>query len=174
MKKQAKVIFRNPFLMDFSTVERVQFLNLCHKRSYQKGEIVYSQNDPGTGMYFIENGQVELNVAVESTDEDAKIQSSSSITLSDSDHFGLFAIEYDYRRKSTATCLTSCELYGFFQADYEVLKKRHPKLACSFIEAVNDALFRRLDQVSSKLQEHTDVATAYRAQLVQPELLKKS
>ncbi len=174
MKKQAKVIFRNPFLKDFSTVERVQFLNLCHKRSYQKGETVYSQHDPGTGLYFIEDGQVELNVVVETNESETSVQSNSSITLSDSDHFGLFAIEYDYRRKSTATCLTNCELYGFFQADYEVLKKRHPKLACSFIEAVNDALFRRLDQVSAKLQEHTDAATAYRAQLVQPELLKTS
>jgi CRP-like cAMP-binding protein len=172
VKKQAKVIFRNPFLKDFSTVERVQFLNLCHRRSYQKGETVYAQHDPGTGLYFIENGLIELNVA-EQPDESQE-HSSSSITLTDSDHFGLFAIEYDYRRKSTATCLSNCELYGFFQADYEVLKKRHPKLACRFIEAVNDALFRRLDQVSAKLQEHTDAATAYRTQLVQPELLKTS
>ena len=60
IKQQAHIVFKSKFLKNFSPAERYEFLQLCHRRTYKEGEYVFYRNDPGTGMYFIEDGSVEL------------------------------------------------------------------------------------------------------------------
>src|SRR5690625_1481108 len=60
VKNQANLIFNARLLSSLSPLQRHEFLQLCHRREYREGEVIYYQNDPGTGMYFIESGRVEL------------------------------------------------------------------------------------------------------------------
>ena len=51
---------------------RYEFLQLCHRRTFKEGEFVFYRNDPGTGMYFIEEGAVELTLSVNEIDSSKK------------------------------------------------------------------------------------------------------
>ncbi len=60
IKNQGHIIFNSQFLQNFTKVERYEFLQFCHRRTYKNDEVIYYQDDPGTGMYFIESGRVQL------------------------------------------------------------------------------------------------------------------
>jgi CRP-like cAMP-binding protein len=62
LKDQSNIVFKSKFLGNLNPAERYEFLQLCHRRSYKEGEYVFYKNDPGTGMYFIEKGNVELTI----------------------------------------------------------------------------------------------------------------
>jgi CRP-like cAMP-binding protein len=62
IKAQGRLIFKASFLENLSKAERYEFLQLCHRRTYKAGEYIYYQGDPGTGMYLIEEGSIELIV----------------------------------------------------------------------------------------------------------------
>ncbi|TVQ73049.1 MAG: cyclic nucleotide-binding domain-containing protein, partial [Balneolaceae bacterium] len=68
IKAQSKMIFQSPFLWRMSQLERYEFLQLSHRRRFKAGEYVYHQGDPGTGLYMIEQGAVELLYQEEHTE----------------------------------------------------------------------------------------------------------
>ena len=53
IKQQSKIVLQSRFLQNLSTLERYEFLQLCHRRTYKSGEYIFYRNDPGTGMYYI-------------------------------------------------------------------------------------------------------------------------
>jgi len=155
------MIFSSEFLKDLSTTERYEFLQLCHRRKYNQGEFIYYQNDPGTGMYFIEQGCVELSVTANNEDtETDKI----SFRLEPSDSFGALSIGYDLRRLSSAKCITDCTLLGFFKPDFETLKKRNPAIAVKFLESVSTLAMRQLERTVRELESVTSTQKAFSIQ----------
>ncbi len=152
LKNQTRMIFRSNFLKDLSTTERYEFLQLCHRRKYNKGEFIYYQDDPGTGMYFIEEGCVDLIVA-NSHDEAGK--DAVTFKLEPPDSFGALSIGYDLRRLSAAKCVTDCILLGFFNPDFETLKKRNPGIAVKFLEKLSSIAMRQLERTIRELETTT-------------------
>jgi CRP-like cAMP-binding protein len=144
IKNQGSIIFKSRFLKNLSKIERYELLQLCHRREYTKGESIYYQDDPGTGMYFIEEGSLELT-----TESDGK---SYTHTLEAPDSFGALSIGYEFRRFSTAKCMSNCVLLGFFKADFETLKKRQPLIAVKFMETLAMLSMRQLSIAIDRLK----------------------
>lgn len=159
IRRQADVVFKSRFLARLGVHERYEFLQLCHRRRYRAGEYIYYQGDPGTGMYFIEEGMV--NLIVESADGDGN---KPTFTLSASDTFGALSVSYEIRRMSSAQCVTDCTLLGFFRPDFETLRDRHPTIAIKFMEVVAMIAVRQLEQTTKRLLAATDLTTAYSLQ----------
>lgn len=161
LKNQTNMIFRSNFLKDLSTTERYEFLQLCHRRNYNKGEYIYYQNDPGTGMYFIEEGSVELIVAnnLEENEPDEL-----TFRLEPPDSFGGLSIGYDLRRLSSAKCLNNCTLLGFFNPDFETLKKRNPGIAVKILETISTLAMRQLERTVRALENATSTQEAFSIQ----------
>lgn len=160
LKNQAQIVFNSRFIKNLSAAERFEFLQLCHRRTYKEGEYVFYRNDPGTGMYFIEDGEVELtfNTGDESTsDEEHKKE---GFLLETSDSFGALSIGYSLRRKSSARCVTDCTLLGFFKPDFELLMERHPQIAVKFLQTLTNIALRQLEKATSKIEELSDPYTA--------------
>jgi len=155
------MIFNSSFLSDFTTTERYEFLQLCHRRKYKENEYIYYQNDPGTGMYFIEEGSVRLEVV---NDLDDPETGQVTYDLQAPNVFGSLSIGYDLRRMSSAKCLTDCMLLGFFKPDFETLKKRHPQIAVKFLEAISSLAMKQLEITMRKLCETADTKTAFAIQ----------
>jgi CRP-like cAMP-binding protein len=149
MKDQGNIIFKSRFLVNLSKVERYEFLQLCHRRSYTEGEFIFHQGDPGTGMYFIEDGQVQLI-----TDMDSENEYSHSIGSPES--FGVLSIGYEFRRLYTAQCRSDSTLLGFFKPDFETLKMRQPFIAVKFMETMAMLSMRQLSVAINELREHGD------------------
>lgn len=160
LKNQGKVIFNSRFLKNLSSAERYEFLQLCHRRKYKEGEHIYYQGDPGTGMYFIEDGKVQLIIEPEADSE----QEEYTFKLEAPESFGALSIGYELRRFSSAKCLTDCILLGFFKPDFETLKKRHPAIAVKFMENLAMIAMKQLDISTKALQNYTGKVEAYRLQ----------
>lgn len=131
-----------------SQLERYEFLQLSHRRRYKAGEYVYYRGDPGTGLYLIEQGSVEL--LFHQTPEEKPVQLTQ---LHSPESFGAFSVDYQIRRKATARCITDCILYGFFISDYQILGKRHPRIALHFLETLNVAAIQQLDLVLTSFSD---------------------
>ncbi|TYP95139.1 Cyclic nucleotide-binding domain-containing protein [Fodinibius salinus] len=149
LKNQSEIIFNSRFLQNLTTLERSEFLQYCHRRRYKKNDHIYYQGDPGTGMYFIEDGKVELIVEHKSDGDDSK----QSRTITAPESFGALSIGYELRRISSAKCLTDCILMGFFKPDFETLKKRHPSIAVKFMETLAMIAMKQLEIVTNELKE---------------------
>lgn len=156
IKNQSSIVFKSKLLTELNPLERYELLQLCHRRKYKEGEYIYYQNDPGTGMYFIEEGTVRLAVSDGSDDENHY-----DVDLKAPSEFGTMSIGYDIRRLSSAQCLTECTLLGFFKPDFETLKKRHPETAVKFLEAVSNQAMRQLEHTMRKLTEILDIKEAF-------------
>lgn len=158
LKNQANIVFHSRFLKNLNPAERYEFLQLCHRRSYKEGEYVFYKGDPGTGMYFIEEGKVLLTLG------DRNDTESPTLPLQAPDSFGALSIGYDLRRKSSALCLTDCKVLGFFKPDFESLLDRHPKIAVKFLQTLSNISLRQLETTSKKLAEISDEKTALEIQ----------
>lgn len=153
IKNQSSIVFKSKLLINLTPLERYELLQLCHRRKYKEGEFIYYQNDPGTGMYFIEEGNVRLAV----TDgTDIQSEDHFHLDLTAPSEFGTMSIGYDIRRLSSAQCLTDSTLLGFFKPDFETLKKRHPETAVKFLESLSTKTMQKLEFT---MRELTDVLT---------------
>ncbi|MCC5906501.1 MAG: cyclic nucleotide-binding domain-containing protein [Balneolaceae bacterium] len=158
IKDQSGIVFNSKMLKGLSPLERYELLQLCHRRKYKEGEFIYYQNDPGTGMYFIEEGSVKLTVT---NPAEQNKNGEFSLDIHAPSEFGTMSIGYDIRRLSSAQCLTDCTLLGFFKPDFETLKKRHPETAVKFLEAVSTQAMKQLEQTMRKLTETIGLETAF-------------
>jgi CRP-like cAMP-binding protein len=166
IKAQGRLIFKASFLENLSVAERYEFLQLCHSRSYKTNEYIYYQGDPGTGMYLIEEGEVELRVEGEG-DIPPEI-----FVLSAPEAFGMLSLSHEMRRLSTARCVTRTKLLGFFRPDLERLQDRHPKIAIKLHEMLNILLARQLQATIRNLENVTGKTFAY--SLILEEFYRKS
>lgn len=157
LKNQGNIVFKSKFLKTFSPAERYEFLQLCHRRSYKEGEYVFYRNDPGTGMYFIEDGTVELTFSVGDSENE---EERDGFILTSPDSFGALSIGYNLRRKSSAKCATDTTLLGFFKPDFEVLMERHPAIAVRFLQTLSNIALRQLERAQLKIEELSDAYTA--------------
>lgn len=141
-------------------LERSEFLQYCHRRKYKENEHIYYQGDPGTGMYFVEEGRVELIVEPDpGTETDTQ-----SFIIKAPESFGALSIGYELRRISSAQCLTDCTLMGFFKPDFETLKKRHPTIAVKFMETLAMIAMKQLEIVTNELKKVSSAERAFSLQ----------
>ncbi|MGD8428446.1 MAG: cyclic nucleotide-binding domain-containing protein [Balneolaceae bacterium] len=160
IKNQSDIIFNSRFLQNLTMLERSEFLQYCHRRQYKEDEYIYYQGDPGTGMYFVEEGKVELIIEPEPGTE-AETQ---SFVINAPESFGALSIGYELRRISSAKCLTDCTLMGFFKPDFETLKKRHPTIAVKFMETLAMIAMKQLEIVTNELKKVSSPEHAFALQ----------
>lgn len=161
LKDQGNIVLKSRLLADLSLTERYELLQLCHRRRYKEGEFIFYQNDPGAGMYFIEEGKVQLIVS--NGQEEAEPER-YIVDIEAPSEFGVMSISYEIRRMYSAKCLTDCTILGFFKPDFGTLKKRHPESAVKFLEAVNTRTMKQLELTMRKLRDVTDMKTAFTIQ----------
>lgn len=161
LKDQTNIVLKSRLLEDLSLTERYELLQLCHRRKYKEGEFIFYQDDPGTGMYFIEEGKIQLIVANGSNDPESM---PFTIEIEAPAEFGVMSIGYEIRRMGSAKCLTDCTLLGFFKPDFETLKKRHPETAVKFLEAVSTRTMKQLELTMRKLREVAGIEAAFEIQ----------
>lgn len=161
MKNKSDLIFKSRFLKNLTMLERSEFLQYCHRRQYKENEYIYYQGDPGTGMYFVEDGKVELIVQPEPETED---EETHSYVIESPESFGALSIGYELRRISSAKCLTDCTLLGFFKPDFETLKKRHPTIAVKFMETLAMIAMKQLEITTKELKKASSTERAFSLQ----------
>lgn len=139
------MIFRLLSSRELSMIE--EFL---HLRAYQRGEIIFSEGDPGVGMYIITGGGVTITKKTESG------YSIELVTLEKGDFFGEISVIEGGPRTATAKAIEKTELLGFFKSDLEELIERKPSTAVKILFQIARILGERLratDEELSRLSE---------------------
>ena len=113
--------------------------NLVHLRRYHAGETVFNAGDPGSGMYVIRSGRVQIFLHLDDGREEELAQ------LGSGDFFGETTLTAPAVRSASVRVLDHTELIGLFRADLLEAAQKHPAVA-------NRILFGLTRVVSERLQ----------------------
>ena len=126
-------------------------------RRYQRGEVIFHEDDPADRMHIIVDGRVKISIATEDGRE-------RDIALFQSrDCFGEMALLDGSNRSTTASAMDVTEIMVVFRQGFLDFLGENPKLAAD----VNTMLVQRLRSVNQMLGDMVflDVPTRVAKQL---------
>src|SRR5437016_5217013 len=135
-------VFRDLTPKDLRVLERV-----VHSRTYDAGEPVFVESEPGAGMYVIRTGHVDIVLNYKS--ENPLILSE----LEPGDFFGEMALLGDTSRSATAMAREKSELIGFFHPDLIEIISLHPAMGAKISIGLAKTLADRLRYTNMQLRD---------------------
>lgn len=120
------IIEKVPFLKGASNELLEDLMNELEPRIYVPNERVFRVDEPGTALYFIHSGEVEIIA-----------RDGSVITvLKDGAFFGEMALLSDKPRSATAKCLTFCDIYSLPRESFKKVLESYPEFGHHMDEVV--------------------------------------
>jgi hypothetical protein len=113
---------RTPLFKDFSRDELVEVIRGLRLLSFEPGDIVVSEGEPGSSLFVVTTGRVKAFVR-QASGHSAKIRD-----LREGDFFGEVSILEGGRRTATITCATRCELLELDTPTLNAIAARHPNV----------------------------------------------
>lgn len=110
---------------------------VIHRRRYRRDEFIYYENDPGLGLYIVQQGRVRL------LSGGAGFSVHELRQVAEYEFFGEMSILGDFRRMETAQAFTETHVLGFFSPDLKLLLKRHPQTGAAVAMALARCLATR-------------------------------
>lgn len=142
-----QILSKVPAFSGLSARELKEVAAIVHKREYRAGEPVFTQGDPGLGMYIIQEGEVTISLSGKETEE------RELAVLSDGDFFGELALIDESPRSANARCKTDCILIGFFRPDlFELIEKKN-QLGIKIIFKLAEIVSQRLRTTDKELSK---------------------
>lgn len=120
---------------------------IVHRREYAAGEYIFSQGDPGLGMYVVEEGDVEIRM----TDPDG--QEKILASLKSGDFFGELSLLDESPRSASAVAKGYSQIIGFFRPDLIDLLNRSPKSGTKILFKLGEVIGTRLRITNEQLGE---------------------
>ena len=131
--------------LTFRDLKKIELI--AHERTFMPDEVVFHEKQPGTGMYFIKKGLIELTKTVNK--ERVKIAE-----LGEGEFFGEMSLIEDYPRSAQATAVVKTEVLGIFRPDLFDLIDRNPRLGSKILLKLSERLANRLRKTTEmKLKE---------------------
>jgi CRP/FNR family cyclic AMP-dependent transcriptional regulator len=131
------------FFKDLSDQERKELLLASHIIQCQKSDVIFEEDDPGSVMYFIEEGHVNL------AKSDFNGKELILATLHPGNFFGEMALLDNSGRSCRATAATDLVISGITKATFLTLLTNHPHLSIKLITCLS----HRLREADRKLEE---------------------
>ncbi|GIV57502.1 MAG: cyclic nucleotide-binding domain-containing protein [Bacteroidetes bacterium] len=131
-----------PLFAELGRRERAAVAQILYRRTYEPGEVIFYQGEPGMGMYLIASGRV----AIVREPEGHRLA-----TLEAGDFFGEIALLNETPRSATARAETACVLWGFFQPELLGLLERKPRLGVKILLALARIVGARLVKADEEL-----------------------
>jgi len=111
--------------------------SLIRHGEYEKGELLFSQGDPGMYLYIVRSGRVKLyTVSAEGRQQIIRI-------LEHGDFFGELALFQDRQQLCYAEAMEASGICLLPRDDFRALLERKPKIALSLLTAMSTRLARR-------------------------------
>jgi CRP-like cAMP-binding protein len=149
-----------PLFADLTRRELTAFQRLLHRREYVAGESIFTQGEPGLGMYIIAKGTVSIQ---------SEPSGRELVELTDGAFFGEIALLNEVIRTATARAKTDCLLLSLFQPDLMGLLDRNPRLGVKILLALARLVGMRLVEVSDELEGSLRKLERLQAQQASPE-----
>jgi CRP/FNR family cyclic AMP-dependent transcriptional regulator len=117
--------------------------NLIHNRSYIAGEYIFSQGDPGIGLYIIREGEV----TVQRTDDNTIL---SLATFKKGDFFGELALVDGEKRSASAIANSDVRLAVIFKPDLDEYIEKYPKKGIKILQGITHIITIRLRHLNEQ------------------------
>lgn len=127
-----------PIFDSLSKRQKIKLQKIIHIRSYEKGEIVFRQGDPGVGLYIVKDGEVDVY------NEYSNLTCSKITTLHHGDFFGETSLLNETPRSATIVSGNSSVLWGLFKPDLLNLIDSDQKLGVRLIFRLSQIVAERL------------------------------
>ena len=111
---------------------------VIHNRQYLAGEHIFTQGDPGIGLYIIREGEVEIQYA----DKGGQILRFAA--FSKGDFFGELALVDGGKRNASAIAKTDVKLAVIFKPDLDNFIEKYPKKGIKILQGVTLIVTTRL------------------------------
>jgi CRP-like cAMP-binding protein len=140
-----------PLFQDLTPKELRILERVVHIRTYESGQSVFLETEPGAGIYVIRAGRVEI-VLNHKTEHPLTLAE-----LEPGDFFGEMALLGYTSRSATAVARERSELIGFFHPDLIEILKIHPSMGAKISLGLARTLAERLRYTNSQLRSIWEV-----------------
>ncbi|EQC43327.1 cyclic nucleotide-binding domain-containing protein [Bacteriovorax sp. Seq25_V] len=147
-------VFKN-----FSDYELWELSKALHSRTFEKGDIIFRENDLGVGFYFIVRGNVDIVIENDHsvTGETTELHSKVVVSLEKNDYFGELALLQErHLRNATAVAKEPCELLGIFKPDLDIIINERPVIASKLLQSISLIISNRLYSVTQEVRKLKD------------------
>jgi len=103
-------------------------------RTFEAGEIIFSEFEPGDAFYLIQSGRVELVKIIGDIEKTLDI-------LQPSEMFGEMALLENSPRSATAIALDAVKVLEFNQQNFEILMMGNPKIALTLLKMFTKRIY---------------------------------
>ena len=146
-----------PIFSDLGKRSRIHLESLVHLRTYRANEVIFEAGDPGSGMYIIRSGLVQI---FNRTAKDGELEVTR---LAQRDFFGETTLAAPSKRTASARALEPTVLIGLFRADLMELAKKNPAVTYKIMLSLSKVISERLHFADQKLaelrQQHPELFT---------------
>jgi CRP/FNR family cyclic AMP-dependent transcriptional regulator len=136
-----------PLFRDLTPKELRILERVVHLRTYQPDETVFTENEPGAGVYVVRSGRVDINL------QQGGQSSTLLAELEAGDFFGEMALLGDSARSATAVAREQSELIGFFHPDLLEIINLQPVMGAKITFGLAKTLAERLRYTNAQLRE---------------------
>jgi len=157
------VIHRRDFIVNWSMVARVplfshltagdiaHIMQLLQARQIDRGDVIFRRGDPATAMYFIAEGDVEIELGPE--------EKGRRIRLGTGHFFGEIAVLKRAERSATVKAVSRVRLLVLDAADLRALISREPGIARKIDQIVEGRTGRNLNLEIADLEGQDEVSS---------------
>ncbi|MEH0860175.1 MULTISPECIES: cyclic nucleotide-binding domain-containing protein [Halobacteriovorax] len=134
-------------LRNLGEFELFQLSKYFHKRTYEKGEVIFKEGDFGIGFYIIVSGRVELY-----TERSGK--KFHVTNLERRDYLGeIGLLEEGHKRSVSAVASEPLEMLGIFKPDLELMITEKPGLSSKFLQAMSELVVKKLHILAREIRK---------------------
>lgn len=141
-----------PFFSKLSNWQLKQVNEVFYERTYQDGEYIFEQEQPGAALFFIEDGQIAIQVKNKS---EAPIQLA---LLSKGQFVGELALLDESPRSASAIAVGNTKLLALYRKDLEIFSKTKPEIASEIYKALAMIVGDRLKATNELLHVNKKAA----------------
>ncbi len=134
-----------PIFEGFSRNNLKLVLRMLHSRQYKKGEAVFTEGEPGAGMYIIISGEVEITRKFNHGEL-------SLAVVREHGFFGELALLDEMPRGASARAAAETVIFGFTRPSLESLCGRNPRLGIKVLLNLSRLVCRRLVKSNDALE----------------------
>ena len=148
-----------PIFSDLTPEQLSPLATKLRRRNYQRGEVIFHQDDPADRMHIVVDGRVRISIASEDGRE------KDIALLQPGECFGEMALLDGSRRSATATATEASQTFVLSQQDFMDFLEEHPEV----VAKTTNLLTRRLRSVNQMLGDlaFLDVPTRVAKQLLE-------
>jgi CRP-like cAMP-binding protein len=143
----AEILQNIPLFHELTPKELKILERVVHVRSYEPGEPVFVETEPGAGMYIIRSGRVDI--ILNHKKENALLLAA----LETGDFFGEMALLGDTSRSATALARERSEIIGFFHPDLIEIITIHPSMGAKISFGLARTLAERLRYTNAQIRD---------------------